>query len=411
MKKKYFTLQLKSVFKVYPMILLITLITILAIIMACFFVTGQKNEKEEKQEISIGVVGDLEDTYLKIGLYALQNFDSSRFYINFTNYTEEEAVKALKDRNISGYVFIPKNYINSILYGRNKQAKYVTLNAPEGFGTIVSTEVAETVSHIVTESQKGMYCMQDLAQDYNNTETDKNIDKLMMSYMNMILGRNEMYEIKTLGIKDSLSFAGYYICGMLILFLLLWGISANRIFSSKNPMYARILKISGIHSPTQVLCEYLAYLTVSVVTLLLFAGVFGIVCQTTNLGIKELENVGVFGCLGFIFKILPVIIMITLMQTAFYELIPNTIGSVVMQFLLAIGLGYVSGCFYPNYFFPEAVQNFVYFLPVGVGFSYVRKAMTGGILIRDFCIILIYIVGFFLMTCGMRKYKITGDIK
>ncbi|MBQ2696805.1 MAG: ABC transporter permease, partial [Clostridia bacterium] len=203
MKKKYFTLQLKSVFKVYPMILLITLITILAIIMACFFVTGQKNEKEEKQEISIGVVGDLEDTYLKIGLYALQNFDSSRFYINFTNYTEEEAVKALKDRNISGYVFIPKNYINSILYGRNKQAKYVTLNAPEGFGTIVSTEVAETVSHIVTESQKGMYCMQDLAQDYNNTETDKNIDKLMMSYMNMILGRNEMYEIKTLGIKDS----------------------------------------------------------------------------------------------------------------------------------------------------------------------------------------------------------------
>jgi len=253
--------------------------------------------------------------------------------------------------------------------------------------------------------------MQDVAIDYNDKDLDKNIDKLMVSYINFILNRNEMYDIKTLGMADSLSFVGYYICGMLVLFLLLWGISANRIFTSKNPMYGRILKISGINSPSQVVCEYLSYLAVSIVTLLLFAGVFGIVCQTVKLGIKELENAGIFSCLGFIIKILPVIIMITMMQTAFYELIPSTIGSVLMQFILAIGLGYVSGCFYPNYFFPELVQNFVFYLPVGVGFSYVRKAMTGAALWQEFSIILLYIVGFFLITSGMRKYKITGDLK
>ena len=411
MKKKYFTLQLKSVFKVYPMIICLTLITILSIATACFFITGQKTDTEEKQKISIGIVGDLEDSYLKIGLYALQNMDNSRFYIDFINYTEENAKKALNDRKISGYVLIPENYVNSILQGRNQQAKYITLNAPHGFGTIISSEVAELVSHVVTESQKGMYSMQDVAQDYNNAEIDKKIEKLTLSYVNFLLSRNDIYEIETFGVADSLSFAGYYICGFLILFLLLWGIAANRIFTSKNPMYSRVLKIAGINPSSQILCEYTPYLIVSLVTLLLFAGLFGIMIQFINPVIIELSGVSIWGRLGFIIKILPVIVMITMMHTAFYELIPNTIGSVLMQFLLAIGLGYVSGCFYPNYFFPEAVQNFVYFLPVGVGFSYVRKAMTGGILLKDFFIVLIYIISFFLITSSMRKYKITGDIK
>jgi len=103
--------------------------------------------------------------------------------------------------------------------------------------------------------------------------------------------------------------------------------------------------------------------------------------------------------------------MITIMHMAIYELIQNPVGAILALFLISIFLGYLSGCFYPNYFFPDLIQKIVLYLPVGTGFSYVRQAMTGGISILDFCIVLTYIIAFFAIAIKMRNYKITGDIK
>lgn len=412
MEKKYFKLQLKSIFKIYPKILIITLVTILSIGLTGAALLYTNSQSDKQQKISIGIVGDLESTYLNIGLSALQNMDESRFYVDILEYSSlKDATRDLESRKINGYVHIPENYIENILRGRNKPAKYVTLNAPEGFGTIISSEIAEIVSAIVTQSQNGMYSMQDISVEYLNKNTSANTDKLMLNYISSIVNRSKMYEITTLGIKDSLSFAGYYVCALLILIMLLWGISANRIFTSRNIGHSKLLSTFGVSPSSQVLSEYTAYLIASMTTFLTFAFLFGCALQLYDFGIPELTGAGVFSCIFFIIKLLPVIIVITMMQFAFYEIIKNPVASVLMQFILAIVLGYFSGCFYPNYFFPEIIQKIALLLPVGAGFSYARKVMSGSVPFTDFCVLAIYIVLFFKTAALARKYKITGDAK
>lgn len=411
MEKKYFKLQLKSIFKVFPTILLITILTIVSIGATCTLMLKRNQDEKNAQKISLGLVGDLNDSFLGIGIHMLENVDDARFYVEVTEMDEKEAIDKLEKREISGYVYIPKNYIRNIYSGVNNPAKYITLNEPTGFGSIISDEVALMVSDIVTESQNGMYNMQQVVKDFNTNNRNKSIDKLVVSYMDKILGRKEMYEVTTLGMADSLSFAGYYICGILVLFLLLWGVSCNRIFTMKNTAHARLLRMSGMKGTKQVFCEYMAYLLVTVSTLLVFSVVAGVVIQNNDFGIPELMGWGITDCAWLVVKILPVIFMITMMQVAIYELITNTVGAILAQFLISIFLGYLSGCFYPNYFFPEMIQNIASYLPVGAGFAYVRQAMAGSISVRELGFICVYIIMFAFVAIRMRNYKITGDIK
>lgn len=411
MKKKYFNLQLKRVLRLYPTILLVTLLTVISIAVACVVMLQTNSSGDKQKKMTVGVVGNMNDSYLNIGLKALQNMDSSGFYIDWIELSEDEAVKALKKREISGYVYIPENYIENVFNGKNIPAKYVTLNTPEGFGSIVSAEIAETLSGIVIESQIGIYSMQDLSIDYRLGKYSQNTDKLMLEYLDFILDRNDIYKVEMLGIADSLSFGGYYVCGLLLLFMLLWGISCNKIFTSKNNEYSRLLNISGISPCHQVLCEYGAYLVITMSTLCLFAAGFGIILSNAEINIPELKAVGFFDCIMFIFRILPVIMMITLMQSAVYELISNTVAALLMQFVLTIFMGYISGCFYPNYFFPEVLQNISAVLPVGAGFSYIRKSLTGLPSVADFLLVSGYGGFFFFLAYIMKKFKITGVIR
>jgi len=411
MEKKYFKLQLKSIFKVFPAILLITVLTISSIGITGALVSKKNADTQNGQKISLGLVGNMDDAFLSVGIHMVENVDNSRFYLDLQEMDEETAIESLEKRKISGYLYIPKNYFKNVYNGNNVPARYVTLNEPTGFGSIISDEIAMMISGIVTESQNGMYCMQDFAFDLGRKDFNKHVDKLSLSYLDNIAGRKEMYEITTIGIADELSFAGYYICGILVMFMLLWGVSCNRVFTMKNSAHARLLRMSGMKGTKQILCEYGAYLFVTVITMLVFALCAGIALNNVNTGVPELELWGVFECISFVVRILPVIIMITIMHMAIYELIQNPVGAILALFLISIFLGYLSGCFYPNYFFPDLIQKIVLYLPVGTGFSYVRQAMTGGISILDFCIVLTYIIAFFAIAIKMRNYKITGDIK
>ncbi len=411
MKQQYFQLLLKRAFKIFPAILLITVLIFGCLATAGGLLLQSTLTGEKQQKISIGVVGDLESSYLDIGLYALQNMDSSRFYVELTDLTEEEAKTALENRQIQGYILVPEDYINNLYLGINTPAKYITLNGPKTLGTMFSEEIVKIVSELVIESQNGMYSMQDLSLVYDRDDYHTNTNQLMMSYMNFILNRTDMYEINELGIADSLSLGGYYLCGIVTMFLLLWGISSNRMFSSRSLSYHRLLNASGISSVSQVVCEYGAYAVISTVMMLIFAGIFGIAAQFVKLPIPELANITVSACIWFVIRSVPAILMVTAMQYALYELIDNFIGSLLVQFLLFLILGYLSGCLYPNFFFPDFLRSLTEYLPVGLTFSYLRKTMANEPLWTNFMWIVVYTGGFLMLSAGWRKYRITGDFQ
>ena len=362
MEKKYFKLQLKTALKLYPTILLITVFIITAVAGACAMLISKSSSSDDKQKIALAVVGDLENTYISVGLEALEHFDSSRFYIDITEMKQDEANEALKKREISGYLYIPDSFVSDINSGKNTHAQYFTLNNPTGFGTIVSNEIVLVASEIITETQNGIFAMQDVAHQSNAKNVNGKTDELIVAYLTALIDRTALYHNTTLGISDSLTFAEYYVCSIIILFMLFWGISCNRLFSSRHVLFSKQLKLGGLKARTQVMCEFLPYLIITFITLCAVFLILALTIPFTGLDISLFDGMN---SIFTVIKIIPVIVMITMMQFAVYEIFSHTLSAVLLQFMLTIILGYFSGLFYPNYFFPEIIQKLSVFLPVG----------------------------------------------
>lgn len=409
-KRTYLWLQIKRASKIYPSVIAVTLVTVISLVLCAGMILNNTLNGEEQARMKIGVVGDVSDSYLGIGIYALKNMDSSRFALDFIEMSEEDAKQALRNREITGYVQVPDNYVTKISYGDNVPASYVTLNAPESFGTVVTSEITQTVSSYVTNSQSSMNSIFEIARKVKKPQlVSRDIDNITLLYLDRIISRNNAYDINIIGVKDSISMGGYYICGIMMFFMLIWGISCNKILLKKNYAMPRALRARGIKTTSQILCEYAGFFVFTFITFLIFAVAFGIVISINDFGIRELWGVDFMVAIIFIFKAIPVILMITAMQMFMYEIVSGTVNAILLQFLIAVALSYVSGCFYPNNFFPESIQRLADVLPSGVGFSYLRRSMTGMSLQGELLKSGFYTVLFTALTVGVRKYRMAGD--
>lgn len=409
-KNVYAALQIKRAGRIYPSVLFVTALMLCAVLLVGALTLGGFINGADKKKLNIGIVGDISDSYLGVGIYALTNMDSSRFSISFLEMEEEEALRALERREITGFVKVPPAFIGGILNGENVPATFVTYGGPEGFGSVMTAEITGTVSDLVTECQRAMYAIEELA--YTNGETENIWDKVKtvnIEYIDFILSRTSIYEVETLGIRDAVSMGGYYICGMTVFFLLLWGISAGRFFTGRNRALGRHLSSRGFGAGGQVLCEYPAFCLMSFVTVLLLSMVAGFVVARQDFGISELAGAGFFTPVGFAFISVPVICMLSAMQLFLYEITENTVSALLLQFLCAVGMGYICGCFYPITFFPPLLQKIGGALPVGVGFSYLRQMLSGMSEPGVWLGILGYTALFLLLAVLVRKRRMAGD--
>lgn len=94
--KRYLKLQIKRGLKHLHSILAITLLLAVCISLACALIITQNNENESQKKIKIGITGDLSQTYLGIGITAIETMDTSRFSIEFITMEEEVAQKRSK---------------------------------------------------------------------------------------------------------------------------------------------------------------------------------------------------------------------------------------------------------------------------------------------------------------------------
>ncbi len=409
-KEMYARLQMKRAWKLYPSILAITVVTVSVILLVGVTMLGGFLHGEDKQKFHIGIVGDVTDSYLGIGITALQNMDSSRFSFTFMEMEEEEAQEALRKQEIFGYVHAPENFIDNIMNGENVPATFVTLGGAERIGTVLTGEVAEMVSDIVTECQRSMYAMQDAARAKGKTDgLWEKVKAMNIRYIEDFLFRTSSYEVENLGIANSVSMGGYYICGMVIFFLLLWGISSGRFMMGRSVGLQKQLLARGMSVTRQIFCEYFAFLALTFLTVFLFSVGAGFLMLKNIQGIPELSGATFFTPMRFVFTAIPVILMVTAMQTAMYEMTSGTVSSILLQFIVAIGMGYISGCLYPSTFFPETVQHIGTILPSGVGFSYLRQSMLSVPDGRTWMWLLIYTAAFLGITVWIRKCRMAGD--
>lgn len=405
----YLKAQTLRTAKLYPAILCFTLILTIGLGVILFGLFGESDNEESKQKIQIGIVGDTSDSYLGIGIEAVKNFDTSKYYIDFITLSEEEAKKRLNNSELMGYLLIPDGFVNSIVSGENKKITYVSANSPAVLGPIIMNEVAVTISDIVTESQSGIYGFMNLADKagLSAKNINKLTDMLNIEYINAILTREKSYNTEYIGVSSGLAFKDYYFCVFIVLIFLLSGTVCAHLLIKSDLSLQRLLYCRGQNLFSQLIADYLPYffmLTINCILIFTSAGVF----------LKDIPSFdGIFGeftdiseCLLFALKLIPVIALITALQFFLYELASNIISGVLLQVVTSLMLSYISGFFYPLYSLPEILQKISVFLPTGVAFNYVKALIRDELTIGCAFLCLVYFALFLILSLAVRNIRL-----
>ena len=376
----YAGLQCKRALRLLPYSLLIAALLCAAAALAAAVFRTQRANDASFQLATIGVVGDEDNRYIQIGLNALETFDVSRDELRFVFLETEAGMKELRAGRLSALMYVPEDFVEQIYAGEPVPIRFITTKDATGPDTLLTAELANSVADLMIETQNAQFGAQRYAVDYLPDADPYEVDnELVDLYFSMVLSRQRLFSVKTIGLSDSLSFAGYYFCGLIVVFLLLWGISGGPLFSSRSEELGLTLRAQGFGAPRQVLGEFTAFFLLMLIGTLA-AGAAGLwFLQRSALVIPELEDVPAQSLIG---PLILLVLTFSAMQFFLYELVPSALGGALLQFLCAAAQGYVCGCFYPASFFPKALQRFGSLLPAGAALRYlsarVRGAAGGG---------------------------------
>lgn len=404
----YLCAQLKRMMKTLPRQAVVHLLMCLCVgVLAAVFIQ-ESILKQDDQKYRIGVVGDMSDSYLGFGINAIQSMDDSRFMVELVTMTDEEAREAFEKGELYAIVQIPEGVMESIESGANdRPISYIASEGQKGLGAMVMGQIVDVASVLVTRSQSAIFGMQTIMLEQGMEETFWDAtNALNFLLIKLVLNRSRFYDVEVLGIANGLSVEGYYFCSILLFLLLMSGLNNSFLVTHKKADMGRFMKARGVGAAGQVAGEYLAYLCLMVLCLTVMFMPLSWCLERELLVIPEWEGMGAGPLRGFWAVLLPVTAMFAALQFLLYELVTCVVSGLLLQFVCGIGMGYLSGFFYPAAFFPDAIKRIGSILPTGVALQYVDSsvaeegALTGGFGV------LLYLAVFFALSVLVRKCRI-----
>lgn len=401
----YLELQVKRMANSFPAIFLMTVLLAGGFGLLAWMQVKISQDEPGKQKMILGVVGDTEDTYLGFGIYALEHLDSSRFELSFAYLEEEDAKKELERGRISGFVKIPDGFVQSVVNGENLPVTFVGGGSQSSIGSELVRELSDTVSEMITETQTGIYSMQEFYLEQDELETIyEDADRLNLRYFDVVLSRENIYQIKNVAGGQELSTGSYYLCAVFLIFLLIWGMNAGSLLVKKDMALGKVLSAGGIGAGIQTGGEFLAFLLLMGANCLGITVILAVAAGKVRLSAEELENGG--AVFSFILGCWPVFLCMASMLFFLYSLVEGLISGILLNFLGAVCLGYLSGCFYPLSYFPQTIQKIASYLPTGIGMKYMERYLLQRQYTGELWKLLAYTVLFFGTSVYIRKQKL-----
>ncbi|MBQ7160377.1 MAG: ABC transporter permease [Clostridia bacterium] len=406
---RYFRLQCKRFFKLFLAVFLLSAV----LCGAMGFILGNLLEAngsdEQKQPVRIGFTGDLSDSYLQMGLAAAQNFDSTRFSVEFLTLEESEARRMLNKGELAAFLIVPERFFEKAVDGDLGKLTYVSSAGTVDFGTKITNDILKAAALVVFNSQKGTRGFIHAARAAGTEESEalRLDDLLVLKFVDYILVRSLVYSVNEIGFNGAESSDDSIIYGILILFLLLWGITCCTVFASRRRPLSRVLGSKGTGAFTQVAGEFAAYFLfmLTTVSVVLAAAIAMVGLFPDGIG-RALDRESVIrAAAAFILPVLTV----SAMQFFLYEITDGVISGVLLQFLVAVGMGYVTGCLYPSYFFPEGVQKVGALLPSGAAKTFLASFVAGKVHTTGLILLAAYFAVFFLLSVLLRKRNIAAE--
>ena len=398
---RYVYLQGKRTARYFPFVLAITLCICLSLALVLNTLLAADADSEKNQRVSIGIVGDADESFLGFGIAAVQSLDSSRFSLDLREMTEETAKSLLRRGEIIGYVVIPEGFVHDAVRGNVAQIPYVTTGSSAGLAALFENEILQAISVMLVESQKGVYGLEALMRE-NGIAAGSSLDRLASDYFSLILNRNSVLNTQIVGVGNGLSFGGYMLCGLTVLLILIGCVPCCSLLIRRDRALSRLMAAQGRGAFFQAAGEYIPLFLMMLLNFALLSAVFRVALAGTASLIPELEKASL---LVFLLRLIPVVLAITAMQLMLCEVCTEIVSGVLLQFLCAMGLGYVSGCMYPIGFFPDAIRALSSVLPTGIARSYLAACFTGDNAVWELVGLLGYAVLFFAVTACIRRAR------
>ena len=403
--KNYFYLQLKRVAKILPFVIAITVALLIGLAAILYGMMDLFVGSDSNTRFTVAVSGDTDNSYVDLGLTAMQTFDETRFSMEIIPMEEEKARESIENGTISAYIVIPEGFIDNALSGQIDPITFVTSPGMEGINGLLKREITELITEMVVYSQKGSYGLHDAMLDngFERKEANDHLNKISIKYADLIVKRNKLYTTNELGVSDGLSTPEYYVCAILILLLVLIGLPFAAVYIKRDYSFNQLLVSRGYSTGRQILFEYLAHLIAMMLLLAVMLGTVSVSMKFMPSVIDQSLVKDMFS--GVINKIVPIVIMLSAFNIMMFELSSNIVSGLLLHFFAAIGLCYVSGCMYPIYAFPNIIEKIANFLPTGIARGYLASSFTYDDSMSDLVGLVIYSLVFFGIAWFMRYNK------
>lgn len=403
---RYFWIQIKRICRIMPGLQLGFLLLILCLGAGAWMLMKNSDHEKSQSRFEVGLVGDTTSTYLGFGIQMVQSIDTSRFMVNFQMLTEEEADRALRGRKLSCYMRIPDGLVEAWVYGRNDKSIDVIISNGNGVTIHLAGELTDIVSTLLLCSQSAVFGMQRVLYTQGMAESvDGYTDKLNFRFFDVVLNRTDLCGKEMTGICKGISTEGYYLCGLLVFFLLLSGITGSSLFAGRNRELNCLMASKGVRAFAQITGEYLAYAGMNLLYMTETVLLVGVLHGTGILEIDEWKYLGMEAVIGFWCLLLLVSLMLSAFQFLIYELIPGMVSSILLQFICSIVMGYLAGCFYPYSFFRDILQRLGACLPTGAALRYVQDGFMGEVPMLARWVMAGYLLLFLELSVAVRRLR------
>lgn len=373
---RYLLLQCKRLARYLPGALLAMAVLLCGLGAVFSMLTQRDAQSEDNQKFQVAMVGTAEDTFVQMGLAALQTFDSTKLSMEIVEMEEQEARAALEKGTIGAYIVVPENFVDEAMNGRILPLQFVSTMGSAGTVSLFKEEITSVISILVLESQRGVYGMQGAMKAEELSGRGDHMNYLALEYVEYVLLRDRTYRVEELGISNALGLGEYLLCGLSVLFLFLACLPFAPLMIRFDLSLERVLAARGRSALSQTLVDLGVY------TLGLCAGVWAV----TALAGWLLSGL----TLPDFFHLLPVAVLAACFSFMLYALSGDLIGGVLLQFFLMLALCFISGCMYPVHFFPTAVQQLAQWLPTGAARNLLASGLTGVADWKSFALVLCY---------------------
>ena len=360
---RYILLVCKRLTRYLPGALLAMAVLLCGLGAVFSMLTQSYAQSDGNQKIQVAMVGTAEDTFVQMGLTALQTFDSTKLSMEIVEMEEKEARAALEKGTIGAYIVVPENFVDEAMNGRVLPLQFVSTVGSASTVSLFKEELTDVISVLVLESQRGVYGMQGAMKAEEIGGRGDRMNDLALRYVEYVLLRDRTYRLEELGISDALGLSRYLLCGLSVLFLFLACLPFAPLMIRADLSLARVLAARGRSALSQTLCDLGIY------TLCLCVGAWAITAVASAL--MEGLSLPAFSYL------LPAVLLTACFSFMLYAFSGDLIGGVLLQFFSALALCFISGCMYPVYFFPTSVQQLAQWLPTGAARSLLASYFTG----------------------------------